>query len=176
MIWFTSDFHFGHQNAIEYCNRPFLNAQRMDQAMIARYREVVSSKDTVYILGDFTIKGPTYRGYLEFIMQQLPGTKILILGNHDKFHPFTYVEVGFQSVHTSLLVEGFALAHDPAVSLVNRDLQWLCGHIHTLFRRKENVLNVGVDQWDFYPVSIEEVRRIIHEEDTKKIYPIARRE
>ena len=52
-VWFTADTHYGHQNIIFYCNRPFTNAQKMEQVMIARYRDVVKQEDTVYFLGDF---------------------------------------------------------------------------------------------------------------------------
>lgn len=159
MIWFTSDQHLNHENMIDYAQRPFKRVGKMNYAIISNYRKVVDDKDTVYMLGDFTISGPQHRGVTEHFISQLPGTKILILGNHDKFNPFTYVDMGFQSVHTSLDIGEFVLTHDPAVSIIDRSRNWLCGHIHTLFKKKDNVLNVGVDQWGFYPVSIVEVRK-----------------
>jgi len=35
----------------------------------------------------------------------------------------------------------------------------ICGHVHTLFLKKGNNINVGVDVWDFYPVSLETIYR-----------------
>jgi calcineurin-like phosphoesterase family protein len=136
----------------------------MEQVIISNYRKVVSSSDTCYFLGDFTIKGSQHRAHLEWLVDQLPGTKILILGNHDKFNPFTYVDVGFQSVHTALDIGEFVLVHDPALCNVDKSRKWLCGHIHNLFKmnRNGNVLNVGVDQWGFFPVTIEEVRKMFN--------------
>jgi calcineurin-like phosphoesterase family protein len=157
MIWLTSDTHFGHENIIEYCKRPFRNAQKMDQNLIYNYRKVVKSEDTVIFAGDFTIKGPTYKGYLEHIVSQLPGTKILVLGNHDKFDPFIYVEVGFRSVHTAYEMEDFVVFHDPVGSLVNPNKLWLCGHVHILWKTLKNIYNVGVDQHGYFPVSMEEI-------------------
>ena len=29
-VWFTSDTHFGHENIIRYCGRPFCNAEEMN--------------------------------------------------------------------------------------------------------------------------------------------------
>jgi calcineurin-like phosphoesterase family protein len=138
----------------------------MEQTLIARYRQVVTVEDTVYFLGDLTIKGPQHRAHLEWVVDQLPGTKILILGNHDKFDPFVYEDVGFQTIHTALDIGEFVLVHDPVKCLVAKDRRWLCGHIHTLFKmnRHGNVLNVGVDQWEFFPVTIDEVRRTFDNE------------
>jgi len=56
MIWITSDQHYGHANILHYAIRPFENVQEMDRELIRRHNEVVQSKDTVYIVGDFTLK------------------------------------------------------------------------------------------------------------------------
>ena len=137
----------------------------MENTIITRYREVVKPGDTVYFLGDLTIRGPQYKANLEYTVEQLPGRKILILGNHDKHNPFTYVEAGFESVHTSLDIGEFILVHDPAIATGLNDRKWLCGHVHTVFKmaKKHTVLNVGVDQWEFYPVSEIEVKRMFEE-------------
>lgn len=157
--WFTGDHHFGHPDIIDSCHRPWNNPQKMDRGIISRYKSVVQEEDTVYFLGDLTVRGHQYQNYLEFLVDQLPGRKILILGNHDKFNPFTYVELGFESVHTALEVPPYILCHDPAAAIIRPEVTWLCGHVHTLFKRVKNVLNVGVDQWGFYPVSEEEIRK-----------------
>jgi calcineurin-like phosphoesterase family protein len=159
MIYFTGDQHFSHENIIDYCHRPFNRVGQMNQELIRRYRQVVNPEDTVYFLGDLTIVGPNHKMHIAHIVDQLPGTKILILGNHDKLNPFTYVDIGFQSVHTYISVEEFHLIHDPAISNVNHEFKWLCGHIHILFKKIRNVLNVGVDVWNFFPINITEVRR-----------------
>lgn len=167
MIWFTADQHFMHENIIEYCNRPFHRIGKMNNTIIANYRKCVSPEDTCYFLGDLTILGPQHKHAVEHIVMQLPGRKILILGNHDKFNPFVYMDIGFESVHTTLEVEEFILVHDPALSVVRDDKRWLCGHVHTVFRmgKKGDLLNIGVDQWGFFPVSIDEVRRTFEEKE-----------
>ena len=160
MRWFTSDQHFFHENIIKYTGRPFSSARRMNLELIRRYCEKVQPEDIVFMLGDFTMAGVNFKPSVAQIVDQLPGTKILILGNHDSFKPFEYVEMGFQSVHTALDIGEFVLAHDPATSIVRQDKKWLCGHVHNLFLKQKNVVNVGVDVWDYYPVSIEEVRKL----------------
>lgn len=40
----------------------------------------------------------------------------------------------------------------------------LCGHIHEKWKTKEKMINVGVDVWDFKPVSILEITEIMKQE------------
>jgi calcineurin-like phosphoesterase family protein len=35
-IWFTANFHFGHNNIIRYCDRPFRSVEEMDQTIVER--------------------------------------------------------------------------------------------------------------------------------------------
>lgn len=37
----------------------------------------------------------------------------------------------------------------------------LCGHIHDKWKTKNKMINVGVDVWDFYPVPMTEIERLI---------------
>ena len=60
MIYFTSDLHFGHDNIIRHTGRSFENAEEMDRILIKKWNQTVSSRDEVYILGDFTMKGAAY--------------------------------------------------------------------------------------------------------------------
>lgn len=165
MIFFTADSHYGHENIIEYCSRPFKNASKMDHELVRRHNKIVSDTDLCYFLGDFSIKGSQHKQYIGHIVSQLQGRKILILGNHDKLDPFDYVELGFESVHTSLYLPEFnlLLVHDPALHLMKRDAVCLCGHIHILFKYKPPVLNIGVDMWGFFPASLEEVLKVTQE-------------
>ena len=52
-IWFTSDLHFGHQNIIKFCNRPWETVEEMDKALIENWNSVVGENDIVFDLGDF---------------------------------------------------------------------------------------------------------------------------
>jgi len=163
MNFFTADQHFGHENIVRYCGRPFKNAHQMDKVLIERYNAVVAPTDTCYFLGDFSMSGNPE--VIEKYVRKLNGTKILILGNHDRLKPFTYVDIGFQSVHTAVDVLLSSLVyiktevrcvHDPAPACSTRyHRHWLVGHVHGLFKNLDRgrVTNVGVDVWDFTPVS-----------------------
>lgn len=157
MNFFTSDQHFGHGNIIQYCDRPFMHAHQMDRRIIESYNSIVGSNDTCYFIGDFTMSGDPDR--IGSLLGKLAGNKVLVLGNHDKLKPFTYVDIGFASVHTSLQLRlgevDVVCIHDPAAACGAG--RWLVGHIHNLFKTLDQgrVTNVGVDVWNFAPVSEE---------------------
>ena len=151
MIFFTADNHFGHQNIIKYCKRPFANVEEMDQTMMKNWNEVVKDCDTVYIVGDFSFYDAVKT---KEIIDQLKGEKILIKGNHDR----NYVVKLFEKSYTHLFVSGMLLEHDSEFKkLFHGDVRCICGHVHDLFLYRDGCLNVGVDCWSFKPVSFERV-------------------
>ena len=78
--FFTSDSHFGHDNIIRHCKRPFQDGAQMDRALMNAWDSVVSPGDVVYHLGDFSLRpAETIQG----LLKKLHGTKHLIVGNHD---------------------------------------------------------------------------------------------
>jgi len=156
MIWFTADWHLWHENIIEACDRPFTKCRNMHRTIKHNYNELVGENDHVYIIGDVYWKRSVEE--LERMISGYKGHKHLILGNHDNLKPFDYIEAGFSQVATSLEVDEFTLNHDPVVSYLRPDKPHICGHVHNMYKRCKNVLNVGVDIWDFKPVSIERVR------------------
>lgn len=78
-IWVISDTHFGHENIIQYCRRPFANAEIMDENLVENWNSVVKENDIVYHLGDvyFGVNGRD-------ALPKLKGRKRLVLGNHDE--------------------------------------------------------------------------------------------
>lgn len=159
MNFFTADTHFGHENIVRYCGRPFRNAHQMDKTIIENYNAVVTKGDTCYFLGDFSMTSNADN--IEVWIRKLNGKKILVLGNHDRLKPFAYVDIGFTSVHTTLPMQigdgiNVVCVHDPAPACgTDHTHRWLVGHVHTLFKDLDRgrVTNVGVDVWDFSPVS-----------------------
>ncbi len=153
MIYFTSDWHLGHTNVIKYCNRPFKNADEMDKTIIDNFNEIVKSDDTTYLLGDFC-----FHKNVQYYMDLLNGYKIFIWGNHDR-------NKLFKSFPSECVYEGYNVKihmnHFPANSPVGDayDLR-LVGHVHEKWKTKDGMINVGVDQWDFKPVSIKQLIRV----------------
>jgi calcineurin-like phosphoesterase family protein len=155
-IFFTADLHFGDESIIKICKRPFLDAHQMDTALICNWNHRVGPADQVYILGDL-FRGSPNR--LKQIMSMLNGHKHLVLGNHDELNPFEYINCGIKTVQTSLELNiwnsKIFLCHDPAWAVMVPHCDFvLVGHIHNLFKKIGNVINVGVDVWNFEPLEL----------------------
>ena len=176
--WWTSDHHFGHENIIGYCARPFADADAMNKAMVHRWNDVVADSDEVWILGDLVMGQLTVN--LCAHVWRLKGRKILVPGNHDVC--WTGRKKGANQIAAYLDLGGIArIVDDPApVVLAGQrvrinhfpylmdtrydmkfmqhrpedDGSWLLhGHIHEKWRQNGRQINVGVDAWDFAPVS-----------------------
>lgn len=172
MIYFTADWHGDHNNIIKYCNRPYKNINDMRESFIGKFNNKVTEYDTTYHIGDFMMTDESKM--IRKVIKELNGTHILILGNHDKLKPFTYIDIGFQSVHTSLVLNfigRFCLVHDPSTYCAIPDnMYMLHGHIHTLYKTllpNKNVINVGVDVWDYEPVELSQIYNLIIEKERR---------
>ena len=177
MIYFTSDSHFWHARIIEYTKRPFANVEEMNEEMIKRWNNVVAREDTVWHLGDFSL---TNKSKTKEIFGRLNGYKNLIVGNHDAQRSDTWWrDVGFnyvwrfrqgreQYVPVKINYKNteFYMDHNPE----NLKGYWftdfyddsiiLFGHVHNKEKRwnsRKNIIHVGVDAWDYTPVSIETI-------------------
>lgn len=166
-IFFTSDSHFGHARIIELCGRPFADVNEMNEALIQRWNSVVGPEDTVYHLGDFFM-GPKET---VFLRKRLNGKIILIKGNHDK-KDAVLKEAGVNEIHRSLELEldghKLFLAHipmhlDPGERFYPEELKktapahcdfFLCGHVHEVWKRQGNTINVGADVSNFTPLTL----------------------
>ena len=168
-VWFTSDEHHGHENIIKYCGRPFKNAEHMMNTIIENHNRVVQPTDIVFHLGDLSMRGsdsvPFYRKFMK--RYAVAKERHLILGNHDSLSPWTYIDIGFTSVHTSMKIGNWLMAHDPCVFQSGAGVdRMLCGHVHELWNNLmglgKKVINVGVDQWGFSPVSLERLEEVFN--------------
>lgn len=133
-IFYIADTHFGHANIIKFDNRPFFTVEEMDRALINNWNNVVSSEDTVVILGDFC-----WGNEDEWIkvLNQLNGNKRLIRGNHDIKSMSKTLRSKFQSVkdYDEIKDNGkrVLLSHYPMPCYrgdYNSDIVHLYGHVH----------------------------------------------
>ena len=73
--YIIADTHFNHENIIKYCARPFENAAHMNEYIIQKWNETVSTIDLVYHLGDV---GFGSNEQLKNLIDRLNGIKILL--------------------------------------------------------------------------------------------------
>jgi calcineurin-like phosphoesterase family protein len=141
----------------------------MNEAMITRWNERVQENDTVWFLGDLSFGG---NQKTEEVLRRLKGQKNLILGNHDysKVTAYMGMEVFEKiSIYEELEIDGrfIILFHYPISnwSGSHRGSIHLHGHMHSKapleFSGSLRRLDVGVDAWNYRPVSLEEVLEFI---------------
>ena len=155
-IWVISDTHFGHENIIKYCNRPFKSLEEMHEYIIDKWNSVVKDGDKVYHLGDvyFSDKGK--------ILHKLKGQKRLILGNHDNAKD-NYIQKFFKKILMWRMFPefGLLLTHVPVYDKIFNDKvrKNIHGHIHNNnYIVDERYKNVSVEVIDYTPINIEELR------------------
>ncbi len=158
-ILFTADHHFGQGAARGLFRRPFADIAAMDAAMVDRWNDGVRAEDTVWHLGDFAIRAKAER-VLE-LLAALHGNKHLITGNNDP--DATRRSSGWASVqdYAEIDVDGtpVVLCHY-ALRVWNRQGRgaWnLHGHSHGRLAPLTRQADVGVDAWDFRPVTLETI-------------------
>jgi len=158
MIHFTSDLHLGHHNIIKYCNRPFSNAQDMDEAIIENINKSVAPKDELYILGDFCLGNhDTIRRYRKRIRCKRIH---LVKGNHDKQIP-RYLFLTIRDLaKVKVDNQNIILCHYAMrVWEHSHHGSWhLFGHSHGTLKGSGKSFDVGVDTNNFFPYSFEDVK------------------
>lgn len=156
--WLVADQHYGHEKILESCHRPFKNTREEESVMIKKNNSIVAPEDTVYHLGDVFWGDQWQR--LAALLKRLNGNHHLILGNHDVRIPvWNFVEAGFISVHTSLMLDGYLLIHDPAVAGVFPELKVIHGHTHNLgLNLSKNTYCVSVELHDYTPVDFDVIK------------------
>ncbi len=85
-IWITSDLHIGHDREFVYADRGFDSIEEHDSALVDNWNSLVSSEDTVYVLGDIMLKHDLKDNEFDYglsVLKQLNGKLIIIRGNHD---------------------------------------------------------------------------------------------
>lgn len=169
--FYIADLHFHHSNVIGFDQRPFKDLEEMHEQLIARWNRKVTNKDKVYILGDFSFSKDGNE--VNRVLKQLKGEKVLVRGNHDYF-------VDKENFDRQLLIEivdylrivdmkqRIILSHYPMAvwDCSHRGSIHLYGHVHLQqgaynrhpqLRFLDNAYNVGCMNWNYEPVTLEEI-------------------
>lgn len=197
-VFITSDLHISHEKVARFRTRGMVLPRVVGAEIAAHNRmlarnwdDMVGKGDTVWVLGD--ISSGTKHGQLNALawIQQRPGIKHLIAGNHDSVHPLhrdshkwfpAYLEA-FYSVqmaakrriplregHTTALLSHFPYRGDhtgldryPEWRLKDAGHYLLHGHTHSaaVGSSHPRQIHVGVDAWGFRPVSLGTIHELI---------------
>lgn len=158
-VFFTSDTHFGDPRVLRIDKRPFKTIPEHDEALVTRWNEAVAPRDEVWHLGDFALHVRAKR--IEDLLSRLHGRKHLIVGNNDG--PETLSAKGWASVqaYAELECDGsfLVLCHYAFRTWKNMGRGWidLHGHSHGRLKHQTRQFDVGVDVWDYRPVTIERI-------------------
>lgn len=160
----------------------------MNKAILENINKVVKSEDRLWILGDVALGN---REENLTLLKDLETRNITIIsGNHDLFHPLygnksekhlknckkipniTNIETSstIQVNGTAVQLSHFPYEGESAEGRSDRYVNWrldtsetwlLCGHVHTMWRQKDNMINVGVDAWGGFPVSSNKIAELL---------------
>jgi len=192
MHFYTSDTHFGHKNIIKFCNRPFKDVDHMNEIIIANWNKVVSPDDVVWHLGDVAMGQidhtlPLVRrlnGYKILVpgnhdrifSGESPAKIEKFIGRYDEVFSLVTDEQKWTSIDGTT----FMMCHFPydgdsqerdrysEIRPVESGIPLIHGHTHSAERvsRSEHgtlQIHVGVDAWDFRPVSDLEIINLFKE-------------
>lgn len=174
--FFTSDEHHGHRNVIDFCHRPFSNIEGMTEKLIDNHNSVVRPGDCVFHLGDMFWRTFSPLSALD-VMRRLNGQHYYIRGNHEELmdkvpqlrEQFVWVKEREKIKPVGGPEFGIVLDHF-AGRVWEQSIgrkgggggSWqLYGHTHADLEEEDFLLScdVGVDAWNYFPVSIEEVQQ-----------------
>lgn len=166
--YFTADWHLCSNLVNSVYNRPYADATQMNDSLIANCNNLVSENDILLHLGDFIIYG-NEAGYVNekinptLFINKINGTFINIEGNHDSKNKMKSAG-WFIQTRLGNTFRDVSMAHYPSYDKKIKNLLkpgWihLCGHVHNSWKYYIDTeldvlnINVGVDVWDYKPVS-----------------------
>lgn len=160
--WILTDTHFYHKMIIIYENRP----ENFNELIIKNCQEMISEDDIIIHLGDVIFSD---QSKLKEILDQIPGYKILIRGNHDRQKEQWYKDKGFSEVYKTYSMGQILFSHEPVEISKYPGMKYnVHGHFHSKLRTEEsrhergytfytkNHLLLSIELEDYKPVELTE--------------------
>lgn len=181
--FFTADSHVGHASMMSLRMsrpRPFRSVEDMDEHIVAAWNNRVRRDDTVWHLGDFAYG--CGRAHARAIFDRLNGRKILIRGNHDqRSEDLPWAEPVRDVARITVQDRGMAEPVDLWLSHychatwpdAHRGRIHLFGHSHGAIPASARSCDVGVDVWQFRPVTVPEVMELLADVAAREGGPVA---
>jgi len=153
VTWLLADSHFNHDRMRTHCDRP----ENFTELIIKRCQEVIQPEDLVIHLGDVAIGN---RRKVKDIMAELPGTWVLVRGNHDMMHGNDWwMHNGFAFSCDAMVYRNAWLTHKPSDDLPAGCTVNIHGHLHNWgfkgFFAKPHQLLFAVEYTGYRPVAFD---------------------
>ena len=160
-VFITSDWHLGHKAICKY--RPgFDTREQHDQVLVDNYLSIIKRRDTVYFLGDICFTEESIQ-----VIRDLPGHKILIMGNHDAQHfKSVLLHDAFDEVIAMKSYKGVWLTHCPIHETELRGKYNIHGHTHSAIVPDSRYWNVCVEHTGMKPVLFQDLLLKLKMENT----------
>lgn len=190
-VWFSADLHLNHDNIIGFCNRPYDDVVEMNKDLLRRWNTCVADDDLVYVLGDLAM-GPRKESvplFAQFNGRKIlvagnhdhvwEHSKQAQSDRRQEWFDLYQKQGGIAGVSdhlaTAIGSRVVHMSHFPYAGDSHEEDRylearppdtghWLIhGHVHTEWRQRGRMINVGVDAWNGYPVHITMLEDMINE-------------
>lgn len=168
-LFFVGDTHFWHEAIYSkyHCRPMFDSIEDHNEFLIDRWNDTVGKNDVVYHVGDVSFCRYDAEQGLSPIAR-LNGRKILIRGNHDEYPIQEYLKY-FEEVYGVHRKKKMWITHVPIHP--NEFYRCVCnihGHLHEKVLDDPRYINVSVEQNDFRPTSLDQIRQMIKDRGLAK--------
>lgn len=120
--WLVTDTHWNHPFMLKV-GRP----ADYEKRLLSHLRHLLTPQDTLIHLGDVILY---HHEQLKPMLDSVPGTKILVMGNHDRKSRGWYSRNGFAFVASAITLDGIVLTHEPLERLPSGARLNVHGHWH----------------------------------------------
>lgn len=154
-VWVGTDWHvwsIGHTP-----HHPYQSVSNIRQ-LSDSYANDIQVDDVFIYLGDLCDPAVTDLNELKRLVQNIPGYKILVKGNHDTETDYFYRDIGFDEVCDVCVINQVAFSHFPLK--VEPDMINIHGHLHSEKRSDVDDANhINAYREDYYkhPIEISEL-------------------
>nr|DAO98194.1 MAG TPA: metallophosphatase domain protein [Bacteriophage sp.] len=154
-VWVGTDWHVwsvGHTP-----HHPYQSVSNIRQ-LSDSYANDIQVDDVFIYLGDLCDPAVTDLNELKRLVQNIPGYKILVKGNHDTETDYFYRDIGFDEVCDVCVINQVAFSHFPLK--VEPDMINIHGHLHNEKRSDVDDANhINAYREDYYkhPIEISEL-------------------
>ncbi len=176
--FFTSDWHLNETRIKPEFNpffRPFKSIDEQNKIIIDKCNAMVGPDDELIHLGDVSID----LDGLKLMDRIICKNRTLIIGNYDDDKLEELKQYFPKMVRGAYITVGdvkYYLNHYPVNA--KDDKMNIVGHIHGLWKVQPNMINVGVDAWNYEPLDearIKFVTEAIHKHYDDNVFPLKRK-